>query len=333
MSRLQAVPGVQSGNGFEADADVGSVNGGGMYIQGRSLPRRASGYNSERDDINRVIVAPSYFATIGDSTRRGTRVHRARRPASPGSGHHQRSRPRENSFPTKIRSAAVSEYSPEDSGKSRSSAYCATCATTVSANRRHQRSTCHTFRPNPADLVFTVRTAVEPASGHERGPCRPLSAVDPNIPIVTVETQMSQIERRYAPGRVLAQAYTLFGGIALFVAAIGLFGLMSYNVSRRTREIGIRMAMGAAARSRTRPGAPRVNAAGRWRNRHRHRAWRWPPAGWSHLNCSASNRLTRRPWLLAIAVMTVVSAAAGYLPARRATRVDPMVALGMSRRD
>ena len=67
----------------------------------------------------------------------------------------------------------------------------------------------------------------------------------PNIPIVTVETQMSQIERRYAQEQVLAQAYTLFGGIALFVAAIGLFGLMSYNVSRRTREIGIRMAMGA----------------------------------------------------------------------------------------
>ena len=103
------------------------------------------------------------------------------------------------------------------------------------------------LQSNPEDLVFSVRTAVDP--GNVMSAARAaMSAADPNIPILTVETQMSTIERRFAQEKVLAQAYTLFGGIALFVAAIGLFGLMSYNVSRRTREIGIRMAMGAESR-------------------------------------------------------------------------------------
>ena len=97
---------------------------------------------------------------------------------------------------------------------------------------------------NPEDLVFSVRTAGDPANVLSAVRAA-VSAADPNIPILTIETQISTIERRFAQEKVLAQAYTLFGGIALFVAAIGLFGLMSYNVSRRTREIGIRMAMGA----------------------------------------------------------------------------------------
>ena len=66
--------------------------------------------------------------------------------------------------------------------------------------------------------------------------------IDPNLPMMDVSTQ---IERRFLQEKVFAQAYTLFGGIALLLAAIGLFGLMSYNVSRRTNEVGIRMALGA----------------------------------------------------------------------------------------
>ena len=137
---------------------------------------------------------------------------------------------------------------------------------------------------------------------------------------------MSQIERRYAQERVLAQAYTLFGGIALFIAAIGLFGLMSYNVSRRTREIGIRMAMGAEREAVLGLvlresmllvvggiviGIAVAMAAGRLVTSQLFGLEPTDPATMA----------------MAIAVMAIVSAAAGYLPARRATRVDPMVAL------
>jgi ABC-type antimicrobial peptide transport system permease subunit len=125
---------------------------------------------------------------------------------------------------------------------------------------------------------------------------------------------------------VFAQAYTLFGGLALLVASIGLFGLMSYNVTRRTTEIGIRMALGAQQQSVLTMvlreslilvvigvviGVGAAVGGGRF---------------------IASLLFGLEPtdvWTVAMAVvlMTAVSAFAGYLPARRASRLDPMVAL------
>ena len=174
-------------------------------------------------------------------------------------------------------------------------------------------------------MAFEVRTAADPAGtvGAIREAVR---QVDPNLPLVNVTTQIEQIEARFGQERLLARAYATFGGLALLVAAIGLFGLTSYTVARRTNEIGVRMALGARPRDVRRMimreslvlvlvgiglGGAAALAAGR---------------------LVASLLFGLQPtdpatMTAAILVVAGVSALAGYLPARRASSVDPMAAL------
>lgn len=139
-------------------------------------------------------------------------------------------------------------------------------------------------------------------------------------------TQADQIDKNLQQERVFAQAYALFGALATLLASIGLFGLMSYSVARRTSEIGIRMALGARSRDVLRlvmGESMMLVAIG---------------VGIGVVTAVAASRLVAA--LLfglaptdaltmagAVTLMVLVSALAGYLPARRAARVDPLVAL------
>ena len=139
-------------------------------------------------------------------------------------------------------------------------------------------------------------------------------------------TQAEQVERRFLQEKVFAQAYALFGGLALLVASVGLFGLMSYSIARRTNEIGIRMALGAARRDVLRLvmresmilvaagvaiGLAAAAAASRF-------------IATLLFGLAPTDPMTIAG---AIAVMLLVSAVAGYLPAKRASGIDPMAAL------
>lgn len=325
MNRLKTIPGIKDATVSKPTLMSGGESGTAMFVQGRDYPGER--YVGERDDISRVVVAPNYFATMGI-------------PLVSGRGFTERDHQKAPEV-AMINEAAVRKFFPNEDplGRrfgtaidDRDEIEIVGVLRDVRYNNLRELPPPTLYLPhrqsNPEDLAFSVRTAGDPAN-LLRAVRAAVSAADPDIPITAVETQMSQLERHFAQEKVLAQAYILFGGIALFVAAIGLFGLMSYNVSRRTREIGIRMAMGAERREVLRLvlresmllvgvgiaiGIAASLGAGRF-------------VASQLFGLEPTDVVTMISAMLVMLVMLTVSAIAGYLPARRAARVDPMVAL------
>jgi len=153
-----------------------------------------------------------------------------------------------------------------------------------------------------------------------------VAAVDRNVPIFRMKTLRAQTEDSLLRERLLSTISSFFGGLALLLACLGLYGLMAYGVARRTAEIGIRMALGARRKEITwlvlRETLELVLVgvtAG------------VPLAIWlsSYAKTLLFGVAAADPMILAAAGATLlgVAALAAYLPARRATRVDPMTAL------
>ena len=178
---------------------------------------------------------------------------------------------------------------------------------------------------NLGSMTFELRTEIDPRAlvPAVRAAVR---SIDPNVPLMDVSTQAEQIEGGFRQERFFAMSYSLFGGLAMLLAAVGLFGLASYNVARRTNEIGVRMALGAQQRDIFRLilgeslklvvvgivlGLIVTLVAGRFVRTMLY-------------GVAPTNVVTM---VVAVVVMVLVAAIAGYLPARRASRVDPMVAL------
>jgi putative ABC transport system permease protein len=173
--------------------------------------------------------------------------------------------------------------------------------------------------------TIVVRTAGDPEA-MTAAVRSEMQAIDKDLPVYNIKTMEQVISESVAPRRLNMLLLGTFGGLALVLAAVGLYGVMSYSVSQRTREIGIRMALGANQRAVMKLVLSHgmilalIGVA---------------------VGVGASLLLTRLMSSLlygvsvtdtatfaVISLMLIgVASVASYIPARRAMKVDPMVAL------
>jgi ABC-type lipoprotein release transport system permease subunit len=165
---------------------------------------------------------------------------------------------------------------------------------------------------NPFALAETVRKAVHEAA--------------PRVPVTGMMTQSQRIDNTIVQERTFADLCTAFAALALVIACVGLYGTMAYAVSRRTNEIGIRMALGAERRRIIWMVLREVLALA--------------AAGlaiglicaWSAMSTIKSFVFGIKPTdpaalLSAAAILIAALVLAGYAPAARASRIDPLTAL------
>jgi ABC-type lipoprotein release transport system permease subunit len=170
-----------------------------------------------------------------------------------------------------------------------------------------------------------VQTAVDPANtdGEIRAA---IAGIDPNLPLLDIKTISEHVDLFMDNERLISQLSSFFSGLALLLACIGLYGVMTYNVVRRTNEIGIRIALGARNESvlwmvlkesllllgiGVALGVPATLAATRL-------------VQTQLFGVKPSDPVTLAAAIFIIAGVTLLAA---YFPARRAAKVDPMVAL------
>jgi ABC-type antimicrobial peptide transport system permease subunit len=164
----------------------------------------------------------------------------------------------------------------------------------------------------PEQMIGTVQTA--------------MSRLDPNLPLEDLKTMPQQVRDNIFLDRMISTLSASFAVLATVLAAIGLYGVLAYTVAQRTREFGLRMALGADGRRVRRlvlrqvgimtivGGA--IGAISAWTLGHYARTLLFEMTAWDAGVFGS-----------AAVLLTLVAFAAGYVPAYRASRVDPMIAL------
>ena len=319
QQRVAALPGVQSA----VVSDVAPLNGGnrsdGFQVDGES------GNTKSNDSTELYMVTPGYFETIGTpriaGSDFGSESATGPKTAIVNQAFVDSIFANENPIGKRVSGGGVTYQIIGVAGNIKSR--------TLGENTRPvlYRSLQQTVASDPSFLGYTliVHTAASPGSVVE-SIRRQIHALDSTMAIYNEETMEDHVRTAYFLPRLAATLFGTFGIIGLVLASVGLYGVMSYAVTRRTREIGIRMAMGArhgtVERLVLRQGMTLTLIA---------LALGWP-AAWMLSRMASSFLYGIQPhdaftFIVIPPFLAVIALAACYIPARRAASIDPMKAL------
>ncbi|MCI0339299.1 MAG: ABC transporter permease [Acidobacteria bacterium] len=331
VERIESLPGVQSAS----LARVVPISGGGrvtnFVLEGQTGPERgvrSEGTGVSGDDNLRTVatnvVGLKYFQTMGIAMIRGRDFNAQDDEGTPGVVIINEAFARRhfiNQDPLGKRLRLGGSQSPwrEIIGIVRDSKYRAIS----------EEPTPFIYQPlaqnHETGMTLFVRAVGDPLSV-AGGVRREVNSLEKNLPLSDLQSLTTLLDSSLYPARMGAVLIVVFGLLALLLAGVGLYGVMSYSISQRTREIGVRMALGAQKRDVLflvlKEGMLLVSI-GVILGLIAALAVTHLLAGFLY-GISATDAVT---FAGIPAVLAVVALCACYLPARRATKVDPMVAL------
>ena len=311
LERLEAIPGVISATLLQVALVSGSESETSLIIGGREA------------NIFMNSVGPHYLETMGIPLAAGRPILASDSDRSPGVVILNQTAARQLFAGQSPIGAGV--HMTYSSASSRWSESPPIASTTVCATRSNRPCCCRTLQMPSGSMTVAVRSSASPAALRASIEVA-MREVDPSLPMTGYQTQLEQIDETIGKERVFTRLLTLFGGFALLLACVGLHGVTSYSVARRTSEIGIRLALGAQ-RSRVLWLVLRhvviLAAAGLAIGVSI--AWLTGPVTSAFLfGLDARDPLTI---LAAAALMVAVAFVAALRPARRAARMEALAAL------
>ena len=319
VERLATTPGVQAVSVAHSGFATGTSRTCCIAVPGRT-------FASDRDrEVRMIGVGPGYFATVGQRLRLGRDFAPRDVTVDPSSA---RAAIVNDAFVRQFvgESQPVGQYFGwGDPPKVRYTIEIVGVVNDAIYDEVRGVSQPLIYFPSETGRLYVVRAAGAPED-LAAGLRREIQAVDPKLIVTAITPVRQDVDRALVRERLLARLSAFFGVLAAALTAIGLYGLMAYAVANRTREVGIRMALGASRGRVLRAaigsalrlvaigvavGIPAAVASGRI-------------IATLLYGVSPGDPVT----LAAVAAsMTLVAALAAFGPARRASRVDPIVAL------